>query len=353
MRGLAAVVVLVHHFKISLYKNSFTSGWPETILHPFTAGHEAVMFFFVLSGFVLALPRLAGKTQSYSVFLLRRVLRIYGPYLVALFLAVAGCAIWHGRIGGHDWKDPVTEQSVLQGVLFLGNYDFARYNLAFWSLVYEMRISILFPLVFLMAVRLPRLLFLITVLLLFFLGFQPGGWLSAHLDDRWLVTFEYIAVFMLGIALAKNVQPITVWYQSLAKWQRIAILVLSLLIYNESYRLQATPLWHAGDLPICLGVLGLMIVGLGSRTVGAWLKSKPLRFLGEISYSLYLVHGTVLFTLIALLGHSLRPLAIFPIYVASVILGSWLFYQAVEAPFMRLSHSVKQSKPTVAPILAA
>lgn len=153
MRGLAAVIVLFHHFIHMFYPEVLTgTGIVSVLVYPFIGGLESVMFFFLLSGFVLSLPFLRGKSQPYSVFLRRRIFRIYGPYLGALTLAVAGCALWHNRLGtigwaAGTWFAPVSLRSVVQHVVFLGDYDYNRYNTAFWSLVYEMRISIMFPLV--------------------------------------------------------------------------------------------------------------------------------------------------------------------------------------------------------------
>ena len=154
MRGLAALVVVIHHIKLIFYKRTCTAGLPWFLLHPLVADHQSVMFFFLLGGFVLTLPMIRDKKQSYSVFIQKRFLRIYGPYFAALALAVAGCSMWHGQFGTRVWAQPVSWPSVLNSVLFLGNYDYARFNIAFWSLVYEMRISIIFPLLYVLTLRL-------------------------------------------------------------------------------------------------------------------------------------------------------------------------------------------------------
>ncbi len=53
------------------------------------AGHEAVILFFLLSGFVLTIPYLLPDPPGYLRFLTRRVIRIYVPYLAALMQATA------------------------------------------------------------------------------------------------------------------------------------------------------------------------------------------------------------------------------------------------------------------------
>ncbi|OJV41506.1 MAG: hypothetical protein BGO25_17600 [Acidobacteriales bacterium 59-55] len=157
MRGIAALVVLFHHYTHMFYPSLLTgTGVAAVILSPFISGHESVIYFFLLSGFVLSLPFLRGKNRPYPIFVRRRVLRIYGPYLAALALALAGCSLWHSQLGVSGWRAgtwsaPVDLHSVIQHLLFIGDYNYNRYNTAFWSLVYEMRISLIFPLLFLAA----------------------------------------------------------------------------------------------------------------------------------------------------------------------------------------------------------
>lgn len=342
MRGLAALIVVVHHFKNIFYKQAYISGLPWFFLHPFVAGHESVMLFFLLSGFVLALPRINGKAQSYSVFIRRRILRIYGPYVGALALAIAGCSIWHSQFGTIVWPNPVSWLSALKSVLFLGNYDYSRYNMAFWSLVYEMRISIIFPVLFILTMKLSKTFLFFLLAILTGIGAQPHSWLARNFGLQTTVTLEYAAIFMLGIVLARNIGRLTGWYKNLKTWQRVGMLVVSLLVYNESYRLVSTPFWHLGDMPITIGVIGLIIVGLGSNRVSSLLKKPPLRFLGRISYSLYLIHGTVLFTLYSLLHNKISPLIFFAIYLPAAMMIFWLFYVTVEEPFMKMSQAVKE-----------
>ena len=107
---------------------------------------------------MLALPSVRHKQQSYGVFITRRIFRLYVPYLAALALAVLGNLYWHGPLGltrwaNQTWHYPVHRHAVLEHVIFLGQYNVYQFNTAFWSLVIEMRISILFPLLCLIALR--------------------------------------------------------------------------------------------------------------------------------------------------------------------------------------------------------
>lgn len=340
MRGLAAVVVLGNHFRNMFYPTAtFAHGWQSVFLYPLVSGRESVMFFFLLSGFVLSLPFLRGKRQPYWTFLRRRVLRIYGPYLGALVLALIGCAIWHSRLGstgwrGATWSRQVDWKSVLQHVLFIGNYDYDRYNTAFWSLVYEMRISIVFPLLFVVANKLKTRYTLLIVAACTLAGVHAA-------PREFLITFEYAGVFFIGVLLAKNLDTIKDRYRKQGTSQHILLALLSLLFYFGGHRMvNVGSLWHLGDMPVVLGAAGLLVLGLNSVMVSRALHSVVPTFLGRISYSLYLVHGTVLFAMAAALQNKLSPLVFFLIYFPTAIFLSWVFYVAVESPFMVISRNV-------------
>jgi hypothetical protein len=153
MRGLAALVVVFHHFYLMFYRAHFRSNPWSALIYPFVAGHESVMLFFVLSGFVLSLPLMKQVPFSYPIYVWKRVLRIYGPYLGALAITIIGCAIWHNRLpsfagGVPPWNGPVTLQGVSHVLVFIGPGNDTRYNETFWSLIHEMRISIVFPVIF-------------------------------------------------------------------------------------------------------------------------------------------------------------------------------------------------------------
>jgi Predicted acyltransferases len=340
MRGLAAVIVLGNHFRNMFYPSAtFSSGWQSVFLYPFVSGHESVMFFFILSGFVLSLPFLRGKAQPYQIFLRRRVLRIYGPYLGALALALIGCALWHNRLGtvgwrAATWSRQVDVRSVVQHVLFIGNYNYDRYDAAFWSLVYEMRISIIFPLLFVVANKLKAKYVLLIVAACTLVGVHAR-------EHQFLVTFEYVGVFLIGVLLAKNLERLTAFYRRQGTVGHILFALVSLFLYFGGHCMASIgPLWHLGDMPVVLGAAGLLLLGLNSAKASRALHSVVPTFLGRISYSLYLVHGTVLFAMAAVLQNKVSPPVFFLIWFPTAILLSWGFYVAVEEPFMVWSRNV-------------
>ncbi len=87
VRGLAALTVVAHHGFAALpefwavYTGAPTSRLATIMafspLHLLWEGHQAVLVFFVLSGFVLSLPYWQGNPPGYGTFLIRRFCRIY------------------------------------------------------------------------------------------------------------------------------------------------------------------------------------------------------------------------------------------------------------------------------------
>lgn len=337
---MAALVVVFHHYAHMFFPDGkIGTGITKLVLFPFLAGHASVMLFFLLSGFVLSLPFIRGKSQPYLIFIQRRVLRIYGPYLGALLLSLAGCALWHNRFGAIQWASitwnhPVSFKSVIQHVLFIGDYDYTQYNTAFWSLVYEMRISLIFPVLFMIVSRLSLISSIFVIG-----GFTLAG---IHIGvHQTLITFEFIAIFLVGILLAKNMDRVGVLYKSISPMWRIIFALLSATVYICGHSLVVYgPIWHLGDLPTALGAAGLMVIALNSVLASRLLDTPIPSFLGRISYSLYLVHGTVLFAMTALMGDKVSHLLFFGLYLTVSILLSWGFYLGVEAPFMKMSRRV-------------
>ena len=72
------------------------------------------------------------------------------------------------------------------------------------------------------------------------------------------------------------------------------------------------------------------------------LRHSGLRFLGTISFSLYLVHVPVLVALQHGLHRRLSSTAIWVLGVLASLLAAWVFYRAVERPAHRLARRVER-----------
>jgi peptidoglycan/LPS O-acetylase OafA/YrhL len=329
------------------------------LLYPIYAGPEAVRLFFVLSGMVLAVSfGYQRQRQSYRAFLSKRVMRIYVPYLFALVLSVIGASTWHGPIEHSTvknccWSDPVSPTLVMQHILFLGDYDFGQLNPVFWSLVHEMRISIIFPLLFMVVRRLRNRHALLlaaacTLASMLILRFLPGL-VSPILPMSLVMTLHYLALFIMGILLARNMGGISAWYAGRSISQRWSLLSLSLLIYSFT-GVVSQALFGAhlklvigmSDWGTAGGAVGIIVTSHCSLRVRRFLHGATPLFLGRISYSLYLIHIPVLLALVLNLQQigSVREVIVIPGYFLASIIGAYLFCVLIEEPFSRLGRQV-------------
>jgi peptidoglycan/LPS O-acetylase OafA/YrhL len=369
LRGLAALTVVFHHFS-RLCSPRVQGYFFHTPLRLLIAGHQAVILFFLLSGFVLTLPYQKKNRLGYGPFLLKRVCRIYLPYLGALLLAILGdlCFSSSGVVSGYwlnlTWTAPVTAHLVMQHILFLGNYDWAQFNTAFWSLVYEMRISLVFPFLALAVLRLRGVwiaLFALTLslatlpLTVLFSRVIPIASHDAAINT--FLTLHYAAFFLAGSLMAKNLPALHRWYARLGVLQSSALIVLSLLLYtfaDSSSIIQRFSIpADLYDWPVAAGAMLFILLALNSKSFHVFLTSRLIHHLGKISYSLYLIHGTVLFALVHTLYGHISMVALLLIYLTITLGITEVFYVLVEHPTMLLGRRLTASKRTTAPASAA
>ena len=341
LRGLAALSVVFYHFRrlqeVPLNTHSKILG--VTLLQLITAGTEAVVLFFILSGFVLSIPAIRGKPQPYRVFFVRRVFRIYLPYLAALGFAVWGALTFHGGLPlspwfHKTWSHPVDSGLVWQHIFFWGSFDDAQFNTAFWSVIVEMRVSLFFPVLCALTLKMKPGLSLV-----FAAGLSALSFLLCFLypqQQSLFLTFHYTALFVVGIFLARLQKKMSALYATLSRLAKFALAILSLLMFVYGGRLvfRFTSASQLVDWPIALGAAGIMFFGLNSGLFKKILLVRPIQWLGLSSYSMYLMHGTVLFTLVYALYGRIPLLAILPIYLFSVLIVTTCFYFLVEKPTM-------------------
>jgi peptidoglycan/LPS O-acetylase OafA/YrhL len=119
-------------------------------------------------------------------------------------------------------------------------------------------------------------------------------------------------------------------YLQLPSPLRSLLFAASLVLYCNCLRLSAT-------YSTMLGATWLIIVGLCSQRARDFLNGTVVQFLGKISYSLYLVHGVVLLSLINLLYPRLPFGSIVMIALPGVVIVSTALNRFIEQPSIALS----------------
>src|SRR5690349_12055072 len=115
LRGIAALGVCWYHFT-----NGNKTFLPEGVLKSSgTFGWLGVEMFFVISGFIIpyALHRSGYRISDYGTFILKRIIRLDPPYLVAILIVIA---LGYASTATPGFQGPPFEPTITQVVLHLG-----------------------------------------------------------------------------------------------------------------------------------------------------------------------------------------------------------------------------------------
>lgn len=364
LRGIAALLVLIHHDLLML-PDFANYEWqvPEAIAHGpiewlllrtpmrlMWAGQERAILFFVLSGFVLSLPWFNRKALPYGRFLLVRLCRIYPSYLVAMAFAALGSIL----LGGHHintatvyfnqlgWAFPPSWTALPSVLSISNNHNSEFMNEAVWSLVWEVRVAFIFPLLILPILRWRGFGVVGCLLVLSFfyqLGKELIGDHVALLLNHPEQTFYFAQYFILGAAVAAYQTRITAWFSRHNQHYGAACLMLGCLICWAPW-----PYMH--DRIVGIGAAIIIVAILGSLRVQRWLEHKSLLWLGKQSYSLYLIHVPLVMVVIIEFGGVVPVwacLGLLPI----TILAAEAFHRLVELPSVAVTQHLVGLGPSM------
>ena len=345
LRGLAALTVVFSHFGDLFPPSPLTLLWKVSPLSILSAGRESVVIFFVLSGFALHRMIAMSLPFRYLQYALRRTVRIYGPYLAALGLAVIcnyrlsrGARPNFSEWFNEAWPLPVSAGNIWQHIVFLGEYDTTPFNGAFWSLVHEMRISVVFPLLLLLVKQRNATRYLAVSLSLITLG----GILKPNLPhpNNLGESLHYAGLFVAGVYISEHQQRLASWFRALStRFTALFALAAFVLFCYGRFVSRLFPYGYGEflDIPVGLGAAALTVMAFGSRSFSAFLISRPIAWLGARSYTLYLVHGTVLLSLVNVLNMQKPSLLLLPLYLILTLAITQLFYIMIERPMVLFS----------------
>src|ERR1700733_5961474 len=166
VRGLAALTVVVCHYLILLAGTPFAEHVSPWLAYPplslFKTAYGAVVLFFVLSGYVLALSlRSESNTPSWSGFAVRRFCRIWPPYAATILIsfAIGHAALQADSVLPPAWQVNAWHLADISLDALVGQISMAVSQISLdvpgWSLVYELRITLAFPLLLFLLRRAP------------------------------------------------------------------------------------------------------------------------------------------------------------------------------------------------------
>lgn len=322
MRGLAAMWVLLHHAQQA-------APAPLPALAPlwqaFANGMLGVDFFFVLSGFIIAVSSgaLAARGRGVREYATARLIRIYVPYLPAGLLMLILYMVVSGLTRG------TREISVLTSVTLLPSIAPPALSVA-WTLVHEMIFYAIFSLFFFSRrlVACVIALWVCAIVGLWAADVKPTTFSAYFLHPRNLS-------FALGVFLA--------WATPAGVSNRLGLSCgLAGLLAVGSQVTMATPY-----IPLVSLGFGGMIVAARCPAMMALCPGRMLLALGAASYSVYLVHAPIIsaFSRFVVAG----PAASFVILAAGAMAAGLAYHYGWERPMLRRVRRRARTGEHVAP----
>lgn len=400
VRACACLVVIWYHVyqiprDLQVWQNQpFASSLINALLY---CGKFGVTLFFVLSGFLLFMPfakslLFAQTWPSTRRFYLRRVFRIMPAYYLSLLLIIL--LFQHQYIQPQHWKE--------LGLFFVFLMDssqatFKQLNAPFWTLAVEWQYYILLPLLVLGMRQIVwrvkhhhRLLATFVCVLTLIAWGLFSRYVGTYFTDHPSVTFlvprsalngmlffmygisgKYFEDFgvgmLLSLCLVYAKQPevssrIRTLLQKLSPWLwgvgLLSLCTMVLWSYNQRY-VNTWPLFSQPLLlhyyylvsELCFALsFGLCILALlfGPTRLRKPFEWSPLRWLGMISYSLYMWHLPLLIAFIQLgptLPQEWPPELVYGLYwllmLSIIIPFSFLFFLLVEKPGIKLGETLQ------------
>jgi exopolysaccharide production protein ExoZ len=310
LRGVAAFLVVIHHY-VNWVIDYTQPGSLQALVYG-VAGHlgaTGVQLFFVLSGFLIHFI-LMSRPQKYGPFLKRRIVRVVPLAWFCISLALF-IMFMRGRyevpaMTGNIWIDIIGNYLLIPGIF----PALALYQVT-WTLSYEMLFYAVCPLLVMMyqAFRLTSL-----ARVAISLSFVPLIF--------WLSRYHFsVAYFVVGVLVAEAL-PLLKRHDRLAFFTNLAAIfyAVPMIIWNQfiagelaRYPLETKGIWTIMQQFCFLGPAFFLLVAATvgpEKSLARILALTPIRFIGAISYSLYLTHILVLGGLMALF-HWVLPTTIY------------------------------------------
>ena len=335
LRGFLAFMVFLHHAVIwFFYLRSAKWELPPSNLFIYF-GQGSVGFFFMITGFLFFSKLLDGRRKPVDWFKLfvSRIFRLVPMYLFSVFLLLVIVVYASDGI----LKEPliVLVNNIINWVVFtiqdapdLNGVKNTYVVVAgvFWSLPYEWLFYLCLPILSIILMRFPPMPYLVLSLFCLAVFLYVGS-----------IEFEILMPFGGGILAAFLVRSkmfCEYATNKLASCLVIGCVAAAVAFYDSAWTIEAVVLLSTAFVFIACG-----------NTLFGILVHPVSRVLGEMAYSVYLLHGMILFVLFnyvigrqvaaefSALTHWLWIIGITPL----VVVLSFTTFQLIESPGMRVA----------------
>lgn len=335
LRFVAVILVVLYHVNVFFtVKSPFVWDFAGTITNfLYSNGFKGVEIFFVISGFVLALPFakqyiLGERKVELKRYYFRRLTRLEPPYFIILLFFLA----LHVVKGVYPLNDLL--RGLVENVFYIHN--FAIFNnaqsvigMVGWTLELEVQFYLLAPLfakVFVLP-RQRRLFWIIFLIIIFPL-------VNIFFTTTFVWLFNYIFYFAIGFLLAEL-------YVTKSKIEILTRHPVLYSIFSFAALYLANIYTLYGKYIITVSLFVFIYLALTETKIKTFFSLRFFTIIGGMCYSIYLVHTVVISGignwlvqyrfgdsyLVNLLIHSVV------LGSASLIIGS-IFFVFFEKPFM-------------------
>ena len=316
LRGLAAVAVVIHH---STFTSSFLNFSFLVNLHFF------VDFFFILSGYILALnyEKLIKKTSNLIFLIKKRIIRLYPLHFIILIIFLLIELTKYSFFSGLE----ITKYNfkyLIQNVFLIHGFSGESFNLPSWLISVELWINFLY-LILLFYIKNYKLfisIFLITAL--FYLGLYSYNFniIELLLIENYLNLFRGISGFFLGVILFN--------YFNYFKKINFNFFILNLVLFFVFIFNSSNYLIY--NLLFFIYLNSALRLKKDTKLMKV-LENKLLIFIGKISYSIYLWHFLIIHLLDQLIFSVLNIERFFINELLVFIFSLYLIYQISKISF--------------------
>ena len=335
LRAVAVLLVICYHLNV-----------------PFVPDGRGVLTFFVLSGFLITWMMLKESERDRDVsirnFYVRRVLRIFPGFYVFLILQFAAQLITRGKPSASIVADYLSSFS------YISNYRIAltpqiEHSLRHtWALSVEEQFYLLWPCFFVAFQKdLRRLTYLLIATIAAVDIYRMVLFFNLHVNEKWLTfafdcRMDHILVGCLLAVLLKRGALMRFWnFLTARTW--ISIIPFGLIILSIALRFhyQLAYKYVVGFVadPLLTAIFLVQVIAMGKTWLWGWLNWRVIRYLGQISYAMFLYHMLANKLVIYLFGHHSLWVHLPTVVMVSALLGAASFH-LVERRFLRLKSKV-------------
>ena len=310
-------------------ENWFTYDWNDLA--------RGVQLFFVISGFIIALPfvkrfRQGAPRVSLKDYFLRRVSRLEPPFILAMTLAYASLVLGHGSPAGPLFPHWLATCTYLHGLIYGGKSTIAYIT---WSLEIEVQFYVLAPLICGL-LGISNRAFRWAALGALGVGALALHAATVHSYPRIEATLpSYLHFFIAGILAA----DLLVEAGLEVRTRYLAWDLVGMFACVTGYLLNLRNPVASGLTAVCFGIF--LLSAFHGRILRRFLSLPWVAVIGGMCYSIYLLHSTLIFgfgrltTRYLIAGELGKNIALQTALLFLPVFGlSAVYFLAIEKPFM-------------------